>query len=397
MSLLRQSVAALLAAIVASTPAQSPMPPQSPTPAQDSQSQSTSAQSASPFDAAEDCTTTPIADKPQRYFPSYLSDSFPQLKSAVPALRNLKFEDHPVTGPEDAEPILNQAAEALGAMVPRVPNLIAKEELSQADVTLPYIAGGVPQVTGGSPRRGSVPNLSASGGSSAVVDGEEINRVLENKLDQPQHRNTFSYRIRSIDDPTLGPLLEEYRVNASDKAVDRNDFSAGNPRSVGYGSTWLMFVPGNLKQARFRYLGHQKIDRHETLVVAFAQDPEVATLMATVRMGSTPGCRYFVQGVLWIDEAFFEIVRLQTDLLAPLPSQQLRQLRSELRFSEVKIPARNLTLWMPSEVRISWQGKDSAGMELHRYSNYRLFAATSRIIIDVDPEESASPSPPIHH
>src|SRR5947209_16850350 len=37
------------------------------------------------------------------------------------------------------------------------------------------------------------------------------------------------------------------------------------------------------------------------------------SLMATVRMGSGNGCRYLVQGLLWIDEAFFEIVRLRTD------------------------------------------------------------------------------------
>jgi hypothetical protein len=118
--------------------------------------------------------------------------------------------------------------------------------------------------------------------------------------------------------------------------------------------------------------------------------------MATVRMGNTNGCRYLVQGILWIDETFFEIVRLRTDLLAPLPELHLTQLRSELRFGEVKIPARDLILWMPSEVRISWQSKDDAGMELHRYSNYRLFAATSHIVLDPDEEEAPPTSPPPH-
>lgn len=383
MSLLRQSVAALLAAIVASAPAQS-LPPQQQAPPQP--------EATSPLDATESCAISSGSERSLHYFPSYLDDSFPQLKAAVPTLRSLKFEDHRVTGPDDAEPILNQAAQALYAMVPRVPNLIAREELSGASIVLPYVPGSIPQLTNGPVRRNSVP-VSSGSSSSVVVEGEELNRVLEAKLDVPQQRSIFSYRIRSTDDPTLGPILEEYRVNSNDKAVDRNDFSAGNPRSIGYGSTWLMFVPDNLKQAHFRYLGRQKIDKHDTMVIAFAQDPDVATLMATVQMGTGNGCRYFVQGIIWIDEAFFEIVRIRTDLLAPLTDLHLRQLRSELRFTEVKIPARNLTLWMPSEVKISWQAKDYAGIELHHYSNYKLFSATSRIVLDAD-EGDSSPSPP---
>ena len=377
MSLLRQSVAALLAALAASTPAQSPTP-QSPIPTPPSQSQPAT----SPLGATETCVTPSPSDRSQHYFPSYLDDSFPQLKAAVPALRSLKFEDHPVTGPEDAEPILNQAAQALVAMVPRVPNLIAKEELSQVAIPLPYIPGGIPQLASNAGRRGSIPTVNTS--SSSVVSGEDINRALEAKLEIPQQRNIFSYRIRSTDDPTLGPILEEYRINAKEQAVDRNDFSAGNPRSVGYGSTWLMFVPTNLRESHFRYLGRQKIDHHDTMVVAFAQDPDRATMLPTVQIANN-ACRYLVQGILWIDQSLFEIVRLRTDLLAPLTAMRLTQLRSELRFSEVKIPARNLILWMPSEVKIFWQGKDDAGLELHRYSNYRLFGATSRIILP-DPE-----------
>ena len=103
-------------------------------------------------------------------------------------------------------------------------------------------------------------------------------------------------------------------------------------------------------------------------------------MRAAVGIGDD-ACRYYIQGILWIDQSAFEIVRLQTDLIAPLTGVHLDRLRSDLRFSEVKIPTRNLTLWMPSDVKISWQGKDSAGMEIHRYSNYRLFAATSRIIL----------------
>ena len=386
MSLLRQSAAVLLAALIASAAAQSPPTPEPPTPT-DLQQQTPSPEklpAATPLPAAlNTCVTTPRASDPTRptpYFPSYLDDSVTQLRTAVPALRTLKFEDHPVTSADDADPILTQASQALIAMVPRVPNLIAKEELSQVNLPLPYQpTTGTLATNTGTNRRGT-PQLSATTSGSAPIQGEDLQKVLENMLDAPQQRTIFSYRIRAAQDPVFGPVLEEYRTDAKDQTVNPNDFSAGHPRSVGYSNTWMMFVPVNLPESRFRYLGHQKIDHHDTLVIAFAQDPQHATMRAAVGIGDD-ACRYYIQGILWIDQSLFEIVRLQTDLLAPLTGIHLDRLRSELRFSEVKIPTRNLTLWMPSDVKISWQGKDSAGMEIHRYSNYRLFAATSRIIL----------------
>jgi hypothetical protein len=392
MSLLRQSAAVLLAAVLAaSAAAQSPSLPQPPIPPelqQEPPSQPEKLPPATPISTSlATCTTAPRtsdASKPATYFPSYLEDSFPQLRSAVPALRTLKFEDHPATDADEAEPILNNAAEALIAMVPRVPNLIAKEELTQVNIQLPYQPNtGTLTTNVGSTRRG-MPQISATSSTSSAVQGEELDKVLENMLEQPQQRITFSYRIRAAQDPTYGPVLEEYRTNAKDQTVNPNDFSAGNPKSVGYGNTWMMFVPTNLQESRFRYLGHQKIEHHDTLVIAFAQDPDHATMRSAVGIGAD-ACRHFIQGILWIDQSNFEIVRLETDLLSPLPGVHLTRLRSELHFSEVKIPTRNLILWMPSDVKISWQGKDAAGIELHHYSNYRLFAATSRIILP-DPE-----------
>ena len=72
---------------------------------------------------------------------------------------------------------------------------------------------------------------------------------------------------------------------------------------------------------------------------------------------------------------------LQTDLLAPLTEFHEKKLRSEIEFGEVKITARNLTLWMPSKVEISWEMDNQAGAELHKYSDYRLFGSTSRLLI----------------
>jgi len=83
--------------------------------------------------------------------------------------------------------------------------------------------------------------------------------------------------------------------------------------------------------------------------------------------------------VAWIDQSTFQIVRVLTDLLTPLPSIQLNQLRSIAEYGAVKIRPLDLTLWLPNDVQIQWQTAHGAGREIHQYSHYRLFHSTAKI------------------
>jgi hypothetical protein len=45
----------------------------------------------------------------------------------------------------------------------------------------------------------------------------------------------------------------------------------------------------------------------------------------------------FFQGIVWIDQSTFDVVRLQTDLLSPVPSVDLLRMTTDLRFRSVRI------------------------------------------------------------
>jgi hypothetical protein len=313
-------------------------------------------------------------------FPSYVNDSFSQLKAEVPALRGLKFEADPAAEPEKSNDILSKTGETITTMLPRVPNLIAKEELAQASLKLPYVVQETTaQNGGGTGARRNAAQLYES--TSHGVEGEELQKVLDGMLSNGGKHPVFGYRIQSSADPTFGTVLNEYRTNAENEAVDVSNMSPGNPRGVGFSSTWMMFKPANVDDARYRYLGHQKVGKHETVVLAFAQIPGEVPVPAEISMAGSSPCSYLMQGVVWIDEAMFQVVRVQTDLLAPLPDLNLTKLYSTVSFAEVRIAERNLTLWMPDDVEIRWLALDQAGAERHRYSDYRLFGATSRIVL----------------
>jgi hypothetical protein len=159
--------------------------------------------------------------------------------------------------------------------------------------------------------------------------------------------------------------------------------SAGDPqspRSIGFGASWLLFLPANLHESTFRYLGEQKIRNHQTYVLAFAQIPG-RVLHGTIVQTAGGSCSTLLQGIVWIDQATAEIVHLQTDLLSPLPGIHMQQLRAVLNYSQVKIPQRDLFLWLPSDVETTWSTAYNEGDELHTYSNYKLFAATHKILV----------------
>jgi hypothetical protein len=313
------------------------------------------------------------------YFPSYIEDSFPQLKEAVPALRGLRLDEGAA---EEGESILNKTGATISGMMPRLPNLIAKEEVSQAGLALPYIVSPGNQGNSYGMTRGRM--SSTSNVSPRAASSNEVRDAIQRQLDETKNRIEFSYRIQFNAEDGANPGLREFRLNAQNEAILTASASPGNPRGVGFGSSWLMFEPKTLNQFRFRYLGREKIGKRDTVVLAFAQIPERADVPAQITVGGST-CSYFMQGVVWIDPSMFQMTRLQTDLLAPLSGFHQKKLRSEVDFGEVRIPARNLTVWMPSRVEISWEMDNQAGAELHKYSDYRLFGSTSRIL-PVDPE-----------
>jgi predicted esterase len=166
--------------------------------------------------------------------------------------------------------------------------------------------------------------------------------------------------------------LDEYRT---DKAN-----SGTAPLAQGLANDWVLFHPGNLAESRFRYLGRQRMGGHSTLVVAFAQIPDNVKYPGQVNLQGTSVPVIF-QGVAWIDESDFRIVRLRKDLLTPRPDIYLRSLSSDILFSQVHVSEAPEPLWLPQEAKIKWDFKGQVVEQLHRYSGFRLYRTKSKIVM----------------
>ncbi len=172
----------------------------------------------------------------------------------------------------------------------------------------------------------------------------------------------------------------EYRANLSGEKGQPEGLSDGFMLTSGFASASLLFHPNYQAEATFKYLGRQKIDGHDTFVVAFAQRPEKARLYGLFKMGET-SMPTFSQGLAWVDSASYEIIRLRTDLLKPLPEVRLDKETTEIDFGENHFKSLTEGFWLPREVKVSvdWNGKSLQNK--HEYSDFKLFnvGATEKI------------------
>jgi hypothetical protein len=271
----------------------------------------------------------------------YLNDSVSDLEKTIHDLHGLD----PVNGQQDLPALLTKVGGKTLDLLRQMPDVIAREEVVQA--------------------------------------GQAGSR-----------RREFNYLI--LLKKTGGSItMSEYRTDLQDGRGRVSREGSQGPAAEGFALTWMYFHPSRLGESQFRYLGEEKMDGHKTYVVAFAQTPGLVKFPAEVRLESKLFPMLY-QGIAWIDQSDFRIVRLRADLLAPQPDARLQKLTTEVEFSEVQISRAVPRLWLPRKAWVDWQSIDSAvpnlldlapppklifshGSEQHSYSNYHLYEVEVKI------------------
>ena len=192
-----------------------------------------------------------------------------------------------------------------------------------------------------------------------------------------EYRVDLRDKLLAAPDSRVSASLSDLR-RKSDEASARN--SGGLPLSEGFAYKWVHFYPSNRSESNFRYLGRQRIDGHKTFVLAFAQKPGSVRSPGELRFhGRLIPILY--QGIAWVDESDSRIVRLRTDLLAPLVDVHLRRLTAEIHFGSVRLEDGGSPLWLPHEVQVTSDVNGQIFEERHVYSAYRAYSVQSKIVL----------------
>jgi tetratricopeptide (TPR) repeat protein len=177
-----------------------------------------------------------------------------------------------------------------------------------------------------------------------------------------------------------GPGFDEYRVDSLGIQALPQGLQDGFMLTSGFASASLLFHPKYQSQATFRYLGRQKVNGRDAYVIAFAQQPAKARLSGAFKYGEI-SMTTLSQGLAWVDSESYEITRLRTDLLRPLPEVNLERETTEIAFGEVHFKGIAEGFWLPQQVTVTvdWNGKHLHNE--HRYSEFKLFnvKATQKI------------------
>lgn len=129
----------------------------------------------------------------------------------------------------------------------------------------------------------------------------------------------------------------------------------------------------------YNYLGLQKVDGHQCLVIAFAET--AATPHLSVKLTDGPfSYKVYLQGLVWIDSSSFQIIRIYTELLPDAVLKGIKQQTTEVTFAGIHFKGIEVALWLPREVVVNtdWAGKKYRNY--HRYSDYKLFRSKTKLI-----------------
>ena len=273
----------------------------------------------------------------------YLDATLAELTKTVHELGGVQ----PAASQDQLSDLLAKAGAKADELLQEVPNLVSDEAVSETQWTV------------------------AQGGPADCTGTDCAHFLAGAHSDRNQK---FSYMILTHSEQDNRLMVAEYRTGRNGKPPQ----GTAAPHFQGFIATWLIFTSSNQPESRFRYLGRQQTDGHDTFVIGFAQIPGSVESPGQI-LGSKGSIPLLLQGIVWIEQSDFRIVRLRTDILSSQPQVEFQQQTSKIVFGPVKVA--DLMLWLPQAVDVELQANGQYLQEQHQYSNYRLFQAKSMIIL----------------
>jgi len=253
-----------------------------------------------------------------------------QAKGIVP----VDYLHHPPQNLPDFQPIADQA--------------LLKDILAAAGKNVADLFTGLPNIC-----------------SVEKIQHEKLNH--DGKVDDSKE---FKYRYLALaPSHPWGPSIDEYRADWQGKENPQMGLSDGSMLTEGFVSAPLVFHPAYQSGSSFRLLGRQKVKGRSTYVIAYAQEPAKTGLFGTFSYGNTTRLTY-TQGLVWIDADNYQIIRIVSDLLNPLPLVRLDRETTDITFSEVQFKQVVQKFWLPEKVTVTldWNGRYYRNN--HAYSDF---------------------------
>jgi Tfp pilus assembly protein PilF len=219
---------------------------------------------------------------------------------------------------------------------------------------------------------------------------ESINRY--GMPSSSEHRK-FNYVV-SIQEVQHGFLnVEEYRSTSGGLPADFPEGVATN----GLPALVLIFHPFNAVNFEMTCEGLARSNGGLAWQVHFKQRADKPDLIKRYRTGAIgPSYPVALKGRAWISADNYQIVRLETDLVAPLPQIRLVADHTAIEYGPVKFAKGNVSMWLPRSADVYYDWKGRRIHRRHSFSNYLLFGVEDKQKISapkvVEPSADTAPA-----
>ena len=219
---------------------------------------------------------------------------------------------------------------------------------------------------------------------------EAVTHVSINKWGLPSRPIKFEFNyVVSVKKNRLGLLnVEEYR----DSHYSEAQFPDGIA-TTGLPALVLIFHPSNVQNFTLACEGLTRSHGAPAWQIHFRQRTDRPNTIRTYQLGAQgPVYSAPLKGRAWIVADNFQVIRLETDLVASLPQIRLAADHAAIEYGPVHFRARNIDMWLPqiAEVFYDWKGRRTH--RRHSFKNYLLFSVDDKERTSEPKAQSAKPS-----
>lgn len=205
----------------------------------------------------------------------------------------------------------------------------------------------------------------------------EYAEIARNGLPQSTHTTVFTY-VADIREVRPGQYaVEEYRNDGPGAQQFPSRLA-----TTGTAAFALIFHPFYIGDFNITCEGLSQAGGHPAWQLHFVQRAGRSNNFRGYRVAEA---FYPVQlkGRAWIAQDSHEVLRLETDLLRPVPQIKLLREHVAIEYGPVRFARHRVTLWLPRESVIHMDYRGRRYFHRHSFTAYQLFS--------VDTEQAASP------
>jgi tetratricopeptide (TPR) repeat protein len=271
----------------------------------------------------------------------------------------------------DESPVFELPAPKLQGSVPKLP--LPDWEPPSVDEGKPSVADGVTC---------PADEVIAEAGKRVTVFVDSVNRIEAREevtheelstLGRPvkAERRKFQYMIYIADSEAGLPSIEE-NWNGD---LGLNPF-LGRISMFGLADLPLIFHPSVRSDFRLTCEGLGQWREQATWVVYFRQRPDRPERL---RSYSDGGSSYSVglKGRAWISADTYEILRIEANLMKPVPQIGLGSEEDVIEYGPVPFRTKNTLLWLPTSADIYFYFHHRPFHRHHTFTNYSLFSVSA--------------------